>query len=109
MAIARKDNKGRASRKGESQHSQDNRYIYTYTDPMGKRKVAEMEYSDMLHFYLHLVDEGIKVKTVESLHCVLHPAFDLAVRDEIIRKNPSDGVISEIKKRQGRKQKVQRH
>lgn len=181
MATARKDNKGRVLRKGESQRSQDNRYVYTYTDPMGrrsyiyattlqelrkkedklirdqldgldlyvagkadlnfvvdrymatknnlasstyanyrymydrfckdsigKRKAAEIKYSDVLHFYLHLIDSGIKVKTLESLHCVLHPAFDLAVRDEIIRKNPSDGVISEIKKRQGRKQKVQR-
>lgn len=56
---------------------------------------------------MHLVDEKeVKVKTVESLHCVLYPAFDMAVRDEIIRKNPNDGVISEIKKRQGRKQKL---
>ena len=182
MAKARKDNKGRALRKGESQRSQDNRYVYTYTNPIGKRgyiyattlqelrekeeklirdqldgldlyvagqadlnfvvdrylatknnlasstyanyryiydhfckngfgkrTADEIKYSDVLHFYLHLVDEkNVKVKTVESLHCVLHPAFDMAVRDEIIRKNPSDGVISEIKKRQGRKHKVER-
>ena len=37
MAKARKDNKGRALRKGESQRSQDNRYVYTYTNPLGKR------------------------------------------------------------------------
>lgn len=181
MAKARKDNKGRALRKGESQRSQDNRYVYTYTNPLGKRcyiyavtlqelrdkeaqlmrdqldgldlytagvadlnflvdrylttknniatstyanyrymydhfckdgfgkrKIADIKYSDILYFYLGLIDDGIKVKTVESLHCVLHPAFDLAVRDDIIRKNPSNGVISEIKKRQGRKQKVNR-
>ena len=182
MAKARKDNKGRALRKGESQRSQDNRYVYTYTNPLGKRayvyattlqelrekeeqlirdqldgldtyaagkadlsfavdrylatknnlasstfanyrymydlfckdgfgkrKVAEIKYSDVLHFYLHLInDKEIKIKTVESLHCVLHPAFDMAVRDEIIRKNPSDGVISEIKKRKGREQKTER-
>lgn len=88
-------------------------YRYTYDhfckDGFGKRKVAEIRYSDVLHFYLYLVDEKkVKVKTVESLHCVLHPAFDMAVRDDIIRKNPSDRVISEIKKRQGRKQKVER-
>lgn len=181
MAKARKDNKGRALQKGESQRSQDNRYVYTYTAPsgkrsyvyattlqelrekekqlirdqldgidlyvagkadlnyvvdrylatknnlatstyanyrytydhfckdgLGKRKVTDIKYSDMLHFYLHLIEDGVKVKTVESIHCVLHPAFDLAVRDDIIRKNPSDGVISEIKKHQGRKQKEQR-
>ena len=37
MAKARKDNKGRALRRGESQRSQDNRYVYTYTNPLGKR------------------------------------------------------------------------
>lgn len=31
-------------------------------------------------------------------HTQLHPTFDLAVRDDIIRKNPSDGVMTEIKK-----------
>ena len=38
MARARKDNKGRALLKGESQRTQDNRYVYTYTNPDGKRK-----------------------------------------------------------------------
>lgn len=31
-------------------------------------------------------------------HTLLHPTFQLAVRDEIIRKNPTDGVLTEIKK-----------
>ena len=34
---ARKDGKGRALRKGECQRS-DGRYVYTYTDPFGKRR-----------------------------------------------------------------------
>lgn len=38
MAKSRKDNKGRALRKGESQRTEDMRYVYTYTDPYGKRK-----------------------------------------------------------------------
>lgn len=38
MAKARKDNRGRALRKGESQRQSDLMYIYTYTDPFGKRK-----------------------------------------------------------------------
>ena len=175
MAKARKDNKGRALRKGEVQRSQDGRYVYTYTNPVGKRcyiyantlmelrekedelkrdqldgidsyvagkadldflvdrymatknnlasstyanyrytydhfcsdgfgkrKVTELRYSDVLNFYLSLIDKGIKVKSVESLHCVLHPAFDMAVRDDIIRKNPTDGVLAEIKRNSGK-------
>ena len=38
MAKARKDNRGRVLRKGESQRSQDLRYVYSYTDPFGKRR-----------------------------------------------------------------------
>lgn len=37
MAKARKDNKGRALRKGESQRT-DKTYVYTYTDPFKKRR-----------------------------------------------------------------------
>ena len=37
MAKARKDNRGRALRKGESQRK-DLKYVYTYTDPFHKRK-----------------------------------------------------------------------
>lgn len=38
MAKARKDLRGRALRKGEMQRSSDKRYVYTYTDPLGRRK-----------------------------------------------------------------------
>ena len=44
MARARKDNKGRALLKGESQRTQDNRYVYTYTNPDGKRKYLYATY-----------------------------------------------------------------
>ena len=181
MARARKDNKGRALLKGESQRTQDNRYVYTYTNPDGKRKylyattlqelrekeklllrdqldgldvyaagksdlnfvvdrylstknnlatstfanyryvydhfcldgfgkkkVAEIKYSDVLHFYLKLVDDGMSIKTIETIHCVIHPALDMAVRDDVIRKNPSDRVVSEVKKQRQREHKKDR-
>lgn len=38
MAKARKDERGRALRKGEVQRASDKRYMYTYTDPLGRRK-----------------------------------------------------------------------
>ena len=38
MAKARKDNRGRVLRPGEVQKKSDNRYLYTYTDPLGRRK-----------------------------------------------------------------------
>lgn len=87
--------------------STKNGYIYTYDhfvrDGFGQKKLAEIKYSDVLHFYLHLVnEEEIAMGTLDSVHCVLHPTFQLAVRDDIIRKNPADGVISEVGKKTGK-------
>ncbi len=176
MAKARKDNKGRALRKGESQRQSDKMYIYTYSDPFGKRRytyskdlarlrekekkllkdqldgldmyaagnadlnfvfdryittktelrkttytnytymydrfvreefgkriIGDIKYSDVLYFYYHLVNEkNLQINTLETIHTVLHPTFQLAVRDDIIRNNPSDGVMAQIKKKPGR-------
>lgn len=38
MAQSRKDARGRVLYKGEVQRSSDGRYLYTYTDPLGKRR-----------------------------------------------------------------------
>ena len=38
MAKARKDLRGRALKKGESQRVGDQRYMCTYTDPLGRRR-----------------------------------------------------------------------
>ena len=173
QAKARKDNKGRALRKGECQRSQDLMYCYTYTDPLGRskriyastlialrkkedelkrdqldgidiytageadvnflydryistktdlrpttranyeytyeqyvrdtlgrKKIRTIKYSDILQFYYILLNErGININTLDSVHTVLHPTFQLGVRDNIIRTNPTDGVMAEIKKR----------
>ena len=78
-------------------------YLYMYDrfirDTFGKKKIAEIRYSDVLQFYNYLLDkQGLQTNTLESVHTLLHPTFQLAVRDEIVRKNPTDGVMAEIKK-----------
>lgn len=172
MAKARKDDRGRALRRGEVQRASDKRYMYTYTDPrgrrkfiyaqdltelrekerqlmkdqldgldlyvagiatvnhtfdryistkhdlrattksnylyiydrfvrktFGKKKIADIKFSDVLQFYLFLLDDKeLAIGTLESIHTLLHPTFQLAVRDDIIRKNPSDGVMKEVGK-----------
>ena len=40
------------------------------------------------------------------MHCLLHPTFQLAVRDEIIRNNPTDGVMKEISRESGKNRGV---
>ena len=176
MAKVRKDLRGRSLRKGEVQRSSDKRYMYTYTDPMGRRKfiyandlaelrekeaklmkdqldgldlyvagkasvndtfdrymstkynlrestkssylytydhyvrdtfgkkrIADIKYSDVLQFYYYLLNEvKISLGTLDTIHCLLHPTFQLAVRDEIIRNNPTDGVMKEISRESGK-------
>lgn len=40
--------------------------------------------------------------TLDSVHTLLHPTFQLTVRDEIIRINLSDAVMKEVSKRAGK-------
>ena len=176
MATSRKDFQGRVLRKGEIQRKSDKRYVYTFTDPfgkrksiyattlkalrakedelkkdqldgldvyvagqatlnfvfdrylslkqnlrnntrhnyeymynhfvrktLGKRKIAEIKYSDVKYFYQALMNEyGLGISTVDTIHTLLHPTFELAVMDDIIRKNPSKGVMCEMKKADGK-------
>ena len=176
MAKARKDLRGRALKPGEIQRKDDHRYVYSYTDPLGRRKyvyandlaelrmkeqklqrdqldgldiyaagratvndtfdryistkyelrdstrsgylytydhfvrdnfglkkLIDIKFSDVLQYYYYLLNEkGIALGTLDSVHTLLHPTFELAVRDDIIRKNPTDGVMKEISKKAGR-------
>lgn len=45
---------------------------------------------------------------LETINTVLRPTFQLAVRDDIIRKNPVDGAYCEVKKRNGGARKTRR-
>ncbi len=180
MAQTRKDLRGRVLRKGEVQRASDKRYVYTYTDPLGRRKfiyandlvelrkkeeklikdqldgldlytsgratvndtfdryistkyelrdstrsnylymydrfvrdtfgtkkLIDVKFSDVLQFYYYLVNEcNLAYNTLDTVHGLLHPTFQLAVRDDIIRKNPTDGVKREMAKKEGRNRGV---
>lgn len=76
-------------------------YMYNHfvRDSFGTRLIRDIKYSDVMAFYTGLISRyGVKADTVDSIHCLLHPVFAVAVRDDIIRKNPSDGVMAELKK-----------
>ena len=64
------------------------------------KKLIEVKYSDVLQYYYYLLNDlDVSISTVETIHGLLHPTFTLAVRDDIIRKNPTDGVMAEISKK----------
>ena len=101
------------SSKTELRSSTMTNYLYMYNhyvrDTFGKIPIGSIKYSDVLHYYQGLLDRGIKVNTLESIHTVIHPTLQLAVRDNIIRINPSNEVMAEIKKKNVKKHPSLRH
>lgn len=78
-------------------------YIYMYDrfvrETFGRRRISQIRYSDVKKFYYGLLmDKILKPNTLDNVHTQLHPAFQMAVRDGLIRNNPTDGVMAEIKK-----------
>ena len=78
-------------------------YQYTYEQfvekGFGKIKLSELRRSDVRAFYNHLVDNlHLKVASVDCIHTVLHQVLELAVDDDIIRYNPSDHALKELRR-----------
>ena len=78
-------------------------YLYMYDrfvrNTFGNKKIADIRFSDVLQFYNCLLQQQeMQINTLESIHTLLRPTFQLAVRDGIIRNNPTDGVLAEVKK-----------
>ena len=89
--------------KYEIKQSTRTNYKYMYNkyvrDEIGLKNIADIRYSDIKKFYIHLImDIGFKPNSMEIIHTILHPVFGVAVRDGVIRTNPTDGVMAEIKK-----------
>lgn len=74
-----------------------NKYV---SGVLGSKKLSSIKYSDIKRLYNSLIDEhGFKPNSMEVINTILHPIFDTAVRDDIIRKNPTTGAMAEIKAR----------
>ena len=81
-------------------------YIYMYEvfvkPTFGKKQLWEVKKSDVRRFYNRLVDDKVmKISTVDGIHNVLHQVFQIAVDDDMIRGNPADGMMKELKLTRG--------
>lgn len=90
---------------GKYELKQSTRTNYTYmyknyvSESLGMKRLGSIKYSDIKAFYNSLIkDKGFKPNSMEIINTILHPVFNLAVRDGYIRTNPTDGVMAEIKK-----------
>ena len=77
-------------------------YVYVFESlirpSFGKKRVVNVKRSDVRAFYISLLEErGVSIATVENVHNVLQQVFQYAVDDDLLRKNPCDRVLKEIK------------
>ena len=88
--------------KTELRSSTRSGYIYTYNryirGAFGTRKISDIRFSDVKYFYSVQLDKGLSLNTVGGMNRIIMSMFSLAVRDDIVRKNPAAGAFTEIKK-----------
>ena len=67
---------------------------------LGKVKLSEIKYTQIVLFYIDLMKtRGIHIGTIEYIQRMIRPSLQIAVRDDILRSNPADGVIQLVKKK----------
>lgn len=91
------------SDKPELKQSTRTNYKYMYDnyvrDDIGKMQIKTITYSECKKFLNKLLHErGFKPRSVEIINTLIHPVFRIAVRDNVIRTNPMDGIIAELKR-----------
>ena len=71
---------------------------YVRNGAFGAKKLTDVTPYDVEQLYrkLHFESE-LKMSTIDTIHNVLHPLFDLALDKRIILSNPSDRVMKKLK------------
>lgn len=64
-------------------------------EPIAKIDVKEVRKSHVAIFYRSMSDRGMADGTIQVLHKMIYPSFQIAVDDELIRKNPAHGCCKE--------------
>ena len=64
-------------------------------DEIGNIKVVQILPSHIKAFYSKLSKAGYAHSTIKNLNTLIYPALEMAVDDDIIRKNPAKGSISD--------------
>lgn len=63
-------------------------------ETLGEQNLRNIRKSDILVLYSTLSQEkGLKNSSIQRVHHLLHPCFELAVDDDLIRKNPCKGCL----------------
>lgn len=65
-------------------------------DPFGKRRIDRVKLSDAKEWLIRLQQEGRGYSSIHSIRGVVRPAFQMAVDDDLIRKNPFEFQLATV-------------
>ena len=65
----------------------------------GVHRINNVKYTDVYNFYLKLHDEGLKVRSIQTINSILKQLFFGAERDRLIFYNPVDGAMESVIKK----------
>ena len=74
-------------------------YRYYIRDEIGKMNISSINYSIIKRYFNKLIGEyGMLPSSANTVYTLLHPVFRIAVRDGLLRTNPTEGIMAELKK-----------
>ena len=62
---------------------------------IGKYKVVQIPPSDIKKLYSDMSKKGLAKSSIKHIHNLLHPVLEMAVDDDIIRKNPAKSALGD--------------
>lgn len=64
-------------------------------DTIGIMKVVQVKSSHIKLFYAELSKKGLAHNTIKLIHNLLYPSFEMAIEDDLIRKNPCKNALKD--------------
>ena len=76
---------------------------YIRPTPLAHQSLINIKTSDIKKLYGELLANGFRTNSLDSINNLVHPTLEMAVDDDLIRKNPSKGVYRALKEKDCKK------
>jgi len=80
----------------QTKHNYLNTLKLLESTPFGQKRIDQVKPSDAKAWFLSLREKGRKFNTIHNYQTVLRPTFQMAMEDDLIRKNPFAFRISTV-------------
>ena len=90
--------------KENTRHTYRQTYDLYCRDTIGVRKVQEVKPMEIESLFSSIMNDGKSGNTLALVNSVLNPVFRIAVRNDICRKNPCEGIMTSVIKNHGWRQ-----